>query len=651
MGRVLRLKHLELQGYKTFALRTEFVFDGGITAIVGPNGSGKSNIADAIRWVLGEQSYRSLRGKRTEDMIFSGSAQRARLGMAYASITLDNTDGWLPIDFAEVTITRRAYRSGENEYLLNGSRVRLRDINELLASSGLGQRGYTVIGQGLVDAVLSLRPEDRRALFEEAAGISLYQSKRADALGRLEETRGNLVRVNDIINEIAPRLRRLEREAEKAERHALLSRELEGLLRIWYGFRWRQGQLDLQRARDALNRREVVLDHRRSVLDELEEGMAALRLRQSQLREQLGAWHKESSELHGQMEEVLRDLAVWQERDRLLSGRHDELSLEQVEQEVQLLASAERVGTAEQDLADAQAELAEQQALVSSAQAELDAHEKQRADLLQQVAEAQSRAIERATRASDRRNRLEQLAERRQVLGRERSDHNAAIEAHKVKASEFVAHVRAVEKEQILLRAEVETLAAEDTRLVGEMADLQGLQAELRTALAGAQATAERLQDRLDLLTRLRSEGEGLHAGVRAVLRAGSRFASEKQSAADPSLSGVIGTVAQLVHVPAAYEVAIEVALGGHLQDIVVESWSAASTAIAYLKENKRGRVTFLPLDTVRSSGRLKTPRRARGRWGGGRFDRVPAAPGAGGRDAFGPDYHRGGPEGCAQHL
>ena len=601
----MRLKHLEMQGYKTFALRTGFIFDGGITAIVGPNGSGKSNIADAIRWVLGEQSYRSLRGKRTEDMIFSGSAQRSRLGMAYASLTLDNSDGWLPIDFAEVTITRRAYRSGENEYLLNGSRVRLRDINELLASSGLGRRGYTVIGQGLVDAVLRLRPEDRRALFEEAAGIALYQSKRTETLARREEIRSNLVRVNDIINEIAPRLRRLERESDKAEHHFMLSQQLEALLRVWYGFRWRQGQLDLQRARDALNRRETVLNRRRAVLDELEEGMGALRVRQSQLREQLGSWHRESSDLHGQMEEVLRHLAVWQERDRLLSGRCDELCLEQVEQEVQVRASAERLDAAGQDLADAQAELVEHEILVSSAQNELDAHEKQRADLLQQVARERAKAIDGATRASDRRNRLEQSEERRQVLGRERTDHQTAVEAHEVKANELVAHAKAVEEEQSLLRAEGGKLAVEDARLTGEMADLHGHQADLRTALVEAQGTSERLQARFDLLTRLRAEGEGLRAGVRAVLRAGSRAGSQKQSAAGPALSGVIGTVAQLVRVPAEYEVAIEVALGGHLQDVVVESWSAARTAINYLKEGRRGRVTFLPLDTVRPAGRL----------------------------------------------
>ena len=213
----MRVKHLELQGYKTFAAKTEFVFDEGITAIVGPNGSGKSNIADAVRWVLGEQSYKTLRGKSTADMIFSGSESRPRMGMAQAALTLDNSTGWLPVEFSEVTIARRAYRSGENEYLLNGNRVRLRDITELLAEGGLGRRTYTVIGQGLVDAALSLRPEERRALFEEAAGITIYQAKRDNAIAKLETTQQNLLRVNDIISEIGPRLERLQRQAARAQ--------------------------------------------------------------------------------------------------------------------------------------------------------------------------------------------------------------------------------------------------------------------------------------------------------------------------------------------------------------------------------------------------------------------------------------------------
>ena len=214
-----RLKSLELHGYKTFASRTLFEFAETITAIVGPNGSGKSNIADSLRWVLGEQSYSLLRGKKTEDMIFSGSEQRPRAGMASATVTFDNSNGWLPIDFSEVAVARRAYRDGSNEYLINGQRVRLKDVSELLAQSGLAERTYTIIGQGVVDAALALKPEERRRLFEEAAGIGLYRSRREEAVRRLETTRRNLDRVQDILAELQPRLRSLERQARAAPRN------------------------------------------------------------------------------------------------------------------------------------------------------------------------------------------------------------------------------------------------------------------------------------------------------------------------------------------------------------------------------------------------------------------------------------------------
>jgi len=601
----MRLKNLELQGYKTFASRTQFIFDGGgITAIVGPNGSGKSNIADAIRWVLGEQSYRSLRGKRTEDMIFSGSAQRARLGMASASLTLDNADGWLPIDFSEVTVTRRAYRSGENEYLVNGSRVRLRDISELLAKSGLARRTYTVIGQGLVDAVLSLRPDARRALFEEAAGITLYQSKRADALSRLEETRSNLLRVNDIINEIAPRLRRLERDAERAGRYALLEQQLQGMLRTWYGFRWWQEQQNLLRSRDALGRREVRVARRRQALVDLDEQVATLRVRQSQLREHLGGWHRESGELHRQMEEVQRGLAVWRERGRSLARRRDEIEAELAELEVQAQATIERIAGAEEELAEIQRVLHEQEALVSQAQSELDEHEGRREALARQVADAQAHAFELATQDADRRNRLAQIDERRGALAGERAEHQSAMVVLEVRASEVRSRIDAAEAEQAHLQSEREALEAETAGLDDALNEVQARQTGLRATLADAQRSQERLQERYDLLSRMREEGEGLHAGVRAVLQA----AGDRRQGAGKALSGVAGTIAQLVHVPAEYEVAIEVALGGHLQDIVVASWPDAEAAISFLREGKHGRATFLPLDTVRPASRLDVP-------------------------------------------
>jgi len=597
----MRLKYLELNGYKTFASRTGFAFDGSITAIVGPNGSGKSNLADAIRWVLGEQSFRVLRGKRTEDMIFSGSAQRSRLGMASASLTLDNADGWLPIEFSEVTITRRAYRSGENEYLVNGQRVRLRDITELLARSGLARRTYTVIGQGLVDDVLSLRPEDRRALFEEAAGISLYQARRAEALDRLEETRANLLRVNDIINEIAPRLHRLEREAERAGRHALLNRQLEGLLRTWYGFLWQQEQRDLRRARDALNRREGVVARHRQALQELDGQMATLRDQQARLRAQLANWHRESGDLHRQMEEVQRGLAVWQERARLLAHQSEELQTELAGLEVQAQAMAGRIAAAEEELSSQQTLLQEREAQIAQLQAELEAHEARRTDLSRQLADLQARALDLATETADRRSRLEQLGERREALNRERAEHQAVIATLEVRRGELEVQRRELTAQEADLRAEASALSAEAGRLEAVLAETQARQAELQAALANARRTVEQLQARHDLLTRLRQEGEGLHAGVRAVLQAAT-------GRGPGALSGILGTVARLLEVPAGYEMAIEAALGGHLQDLVVESWADAEAAISFLRQGRRGRATFLPLDTVRPVPRLTLP-------------------------------------------
>ena len=239
------MKSIELQGYKTFANKVFFEFPLPITAIVGPNGSGKSNISDAIRWVLGEQSYTVLRGRRTMDMIFSGSDKKARASMASATITFDNSDHWLPMDYVEVAITRRAYRDGQNEYLINGQKVRLKDVNEMLAQSGLSERTYTIIGQGLIDNALSASPEDRRRFFEEAAGIGLFRSRREEALIRLKETARNLERVNDILSELEPRVHSLERQAKRAAEYAHVTDELKLLLREWYGYHWHHAQQDL----------------------------------------------------------------------------------------------------------------------------------------------------------------------------------------------------------------------------------------------------------------------------------------------------------------------------------------------------------------------------------------------------------------------
>jgi len=321
-----RLKSLELHGYKTFAGRSLFDFPGNITAIVGPNGSGKSNIADAVRWVLGEQSYSLLRGKKTEDMIFLGSDQRPKAGMASATIQFDNEEGWLPVDYSEVAISRRAYRDGSNEYLLNKQRVRLKDISELLAQSGLAERTYTIIGQGLVDAALSLRPEERRRFFEEAAGIGLFRSRREEALSRLDSTRRNLERVIDILGELEPRLRSLERQAKRVEEYERIKADLQVLLRDWYGYHWQNTQMELLRNREILKNQEEKVAIARSRRTEIETKVDTVRIRLQELRNQLNEWHVESAEYHRQREKMNRDLAVLEERLRAFNQQ--EVSLE-----------------------------------------------------------------------------------------------------------------------------------------------------------------------------------------------------------------------------------------------------------------------------------------------------------------------------------
>jgi chromosome segregation protein len=311
-----RFKSLELQGYKTFAAKTLFTFAPTITAIVGPNGTGKSNIADAIRWVLGEQAYSLLRGKKTEDMIFSGSELRSRSGMAAASITFDNADDWLPIEFSEVAVGRRAYRDGQNEYLINDQKVRLRDVAELLSESGLAERTYTVIGQGLVDAALSLRAEERRQLFEEAAGIGLYRGRREESVRRLETTRRNLERAQDILAELRPRLRSLERQAQRARDYEQVREDLRSSLRTWYGFHWNQQQSQLSEARlvaaEHQGKRDALLDRQQSVESKLELRRAEI----IELRAALEEWSGKSSTLFSQRESLGRQVAVLRERIR-----------------------------------------------------------------------------------------------------------------------------------------------------------------------------------------------------------------------------------------------------------------------------------------------------------------------------------------------
>jgi chromosome segregation protein len=359
-----RLKSLELQGYKTFAGRVTFEFSPTITAIVGPNGSGKSNIADAIRWVLGEQSYSLLRGKKTEDMIYHGSEARARASMALASISFDNSEGWLPIDFGEVSIARRAFRDGQNEYLLNNQRVRLRQVYELLAECGLGQRTYTIIGQGLVDAVLSLRAEDRRRLFEEAAGIGLYRARREEALRRLETTERNLERVQDILAELKPRLRSLEKQARRAEEYEHIRQDLRLSLRQWYGYHWSSAQHILAASREEAESQRRNRDEVRQRQEEVNRLLLSSRMERDRLRAELHRISEQQSGLFARREELGRAVAVAGERLKWMEDQERTLRLE-------IQAAEEERGEAESRLRYQQVELEQRQRAIADVDSEL----------------------------------------------------------------------------------------------------------------------------------------------------------------------------------------------------------------------------------------------------------------------------------------
>lgn len=590
------LRALHLLGYKSFATSTTFSFGPGITAIVGPNGSGKSNIADAIRWVLGEQSLRVLRGKRTEDMIFAGSETRSRLGMAEASLTLSNENGWLPIDFAEVTITRRAYRSGENEYFLNGSRVRLREVQDLLAHSDLGEHTYTVIGQGLVDQALSLRPEERRVLIENAAGLGGYQDRRQRALQRLEATRANLVRTQDILQELAPRLRRLEQQAARAEEHARLTEELQSLLRLSYGYRWRQAQQALRLARQTLAQARHAWKEAAEAVERLEREESETRLRLQTLRQALGEWHRESSQVHAEWEQAQREAAVLEERRHQLARQQEDAARRARALEQEKAARLQRLQDLERERAAIAERLQEQQAQVEKARASLQA-------LQARQAQARAEAERVAREATAARRRLEEAREALAALRTQMAHGAEQVRAH-TEAVDDLARRAALFREKVErlharladLRRAREEAQAEKGRLEARLAELRGRIAAAHRQLSALEAQRERLKARLDDLARQREEMAGLYPGVRAVLQARDR------------LRGLLGTVASQITVPPDLERALEAALGSHLQDVIARTWADAEAAIRYLNETRAGRATFLPLDTLRPPPPLNAP-------------------------------------------
>lgn len=586
------LKRLQVQGFKTFAQKTEFLYDSGVTAIVGPNGSGKSNIADAIRWVLGEQRYSVLRSRKTEDVIFAGSALKPPMGFAEASITFDNSDGKLPLNFNEVTITRRAYRSGENEYYINKSRVRLKDITE--ATLPLSQT-YTVITQGMVDAALSQKPEERRGLFEDAASIGLYNLKKAEAENSLTKQEDNARHIQAMISEVEPRLKGLERHARQAEEYYTFREELQVLLKRFYGDRWHKNRAALSRAVALEDQANQALEAGKAALKTLQQSLGTARDFQNRQRTKLSELHRESSLLHNRAQQLQQQVAVEQERLNGAGRQRETQEQELAGLQVALESNAARLLELEQEHAsiingqgDEAASLAEQEAVVKAHTAKVReaevALERQRQEVMRL-----------ANRLEAVRQRQSQLAERRAALTGQvdqfRQNRNslktrqAAIEAEISREQELAA---GLEEQARQLEIRRKALAQQSTRQAEAIRKGERVLQEIKAKLESAKS-------RLELLNRLQSNFSGLYGGVKSVMQA------VNANGPNSGLKGVLGLVANLLQAPAELEVAIEVALGGHLQDIVVESFENAEAAISLLKKAGTGRATFLPLDNLRN--------------------------------------------------
>ena len=576
------LKSIEIQGFKSFAHKTLLQFNDGVTAIVGPNGSGKSNIADAVRWVLGEQKVKQLRGTAMQDVIFAGTALRKAQGFAFVSITIDNSDGVLPVDYTEVTVSRRLFRSGESEYMLNGQNVRLKDVQELFYDTGIGKEGYSIIGQGQIDAILNGRPEDRRGLFDEAAGIVKFKRRKLIAARRLENERANLQRITDILNELERRVKPLERQAETA--------------RIYLKLRDEQKLLDLN-----LFTRETG-----SLADSLEKTRANADI----VRASLNDANEESSRLKDASADLAESLRRIEEE---ISGKRDERTkaevlLQNLQGQIQVLETEIHAGeqnithyedqlqrldtdrnTEEQNILQYLKSLDELSESLSAIGGEdvsdTGIDEEELVELKDKVGIFRERllgidgilSLYEADRARD------EVPEEAEADAEE--DDEEGLSFRMPDWMQAIRHKRddlaEIREKEDQTAAWLSNASEEYNRLTQELNEYYSRRNKLKQEYAAETA-------RYDQLKNLAERYEGFGESVRALMRERER------------IGGIHGVVADLIHTGRDYETAIETALGGRIQNVVTENQASAKAGISYLKRTRQGRATFLPLDSLK---------------------------------------------------
>lgn len=583
------LKSIEIQGFKSFANKIVFDFHNGITGIVGPNGSGKSNVADAVRWVLGEQKVKQLRSSSMQDVIFSGTEQRKPQGFAYVAITLDNSDKHLAIDYDQVTVSRRVYRSGESEYMINGSACRLKDINELFYDTGIGKEGYSIIGQGQIDKILSGKPEERRELFDEAAGIVKFKRRKAIAQKKLEDEKQNLVRVNDILTELEKQVGPLARQSEAAKEYLRLKEELKKYDVNQFLMETEGLRLQIKESEDKENIVAKDLEDAKTISEGIKEQYDALDTYLTELDEAINALRNEKnssnmeiSGLEGRINVLKEQINTERMNAEHIAGRiktiHTEIASRQ-EQEVSYQQAradiASQVNAALEKLKEAEGILTAEDEKIRSFEQKLDEGKGRMMDLLNDKGSLTARQQRYEAMLEQVNVRRSEVCQKLLKFKSDESEQDELLLNLKKEADEIDEGISQRDEAQSLCESRTEELEAQVKRLNKNLNDKQQ---EYHTSYT-----------KLESLRNLAERYEGYGGSIRKVMEVRDR------------IKGIHGVVADLITVPKQYEIAVETALGGSIQNIVTDSDQTAKQLIEYLKKNRFGRATFLPLTSISS--------------------------------------------------
>ena len=587
------LKNIEVYGFKSFAQKINFEFHNGITGIVGPNGSGKSNVGDAVRWVLGEQSAKQLRGGNMQDVIFSGTENRKPLSFASVSITLDNSDHKLPVDYNEVTVARRLYRSGESEYLINGSSCRLKDIQEMFYDTGIGKEGYSIIGQGQIDKILSGKPEERRELFDEAAGIVKFKRRKITTLKKLDEERQNLVRVTDILSELTKQLGPLERQSETARIYLAKRDELKELdINLFL--------LDHQRTGELLNELETKLSQAQQELDEAQSAYEQTKAEYERLEQEL---EELNAKLDALKEEQQENALLKQQYEGQVKVLEEQISSGKQNSE----HFRSRLAVLKDDLqkrSEEKEKLIEEKAALYNKLKETRDNLKKETESLENIVSN----VEECTHAvEDGKNEIIEILNSRATTKGKAQRFDAMMEQLDIRKAEVSQRILRLKSEEAILESDrekaqkqydavtnvIQSTNAECVRLDEEIHQIQEKLKKQNSQMEIGQTAYHREASRLESLRNITERYDGYGNSIRRVMEQKSR---------EP---GIRGVVADIIHVQKDYEVAIETALGGSIQNIVTDHEQTAKRMISFLKKNRYGRATFLPLSNISGRGGL----------------------------------------------